>query len=137
MIYFVDANIFLEVQLGGERSEECKKFLERIYKNKFDAITSDFIIYICLIQIQNKSGSSEKMGKFMDFLTNLEALEILRPSTSIISKALRFMENYKLDFNDALVVASMVENNIDKLVSFDTDFDKVEEIERIEPKDVI
>ena len=137
MVYFVDANIFLEVQLKDEKSEECKKFLREIDKDKIDTITSDFVIYTCLIQIQNKLKSPEGMINFMTFLTNLETLEIFRPKQTTILKGIEYSKKYNLDFDDALVVVCMIENNIDTLVSFDKDFDKVKEIKRVEPKDII
>ena len=137
MTCFVDANIFLELQLEDERANECDDFFNRIDKNKIDSVTSDFIIYTCLLQIQNKTRSPEKMSDFMTFLTNLETLEILKPTHVTIEKTIKFMKKYKLDFDDALVVACMVENDVDILVSFDTDFNQVKEIKRIEPKDAI
>lgn len=53
-----------------------------------------------------------------------------------ILKSIDIMGKYNLDFDDALVVSSMIANKIKKLVSFDKHFDVVREIERIEPKDV-
>lgn len=43
------------------------------------------------------------------------------------------MRKYNIDFDDALVVSSMAEAKIKKLISFDKDFDKIKEIERLEP----
>lgn len=137
MVYFIDANIFLEIQLNDEKSGECKEFIRKIDANKIDAVTSDFIVYTCLIQIFNKTKSPEKMNNFMTFLTNLEKLEIIRPSQAVISKAVENTKKYKLDFDDALVVACVTENKIDSLVSFDKDFDKVEDLKRVEPKNIV
>jgi len=137
LVYFIDANIFLEVQLKDEKSEECKSFLRKIDDNKIDTLTSDFIVYTCLIQIQNKSKSTEKLSDFMAFLTNLEAMEIFRPRQSTIEKGIEYSKKHGLDFDDGLVLACMFENNIGTIVSFDKDFDKVKEIKRIEPKEVL
>ena len=65
-IVFVDANIFLEIALQDKRNEECKKFIKQIIDNKLKAYTSDFIIYICLIQLQFKS--KENLKKMKEFL---------------------------------------------------------------------
>jgi predicted nucleic acid-binding protein len=61
---------------------------------------------------------------------------ILNPDLMTILKSIDIMGKYNLDFDDALVVSSMIANKIKKLVSFDKHFDVVREIERIEPKDV-
>ena len=42
------------------------------------------------------------------------------------------MKEYNLDFDDALVVASMLANKTKKLVSFDKHFDKISENKIIE-----
>ena len=60
-IMFIDANIFLEVMLENKNSKECEDFLNEVKISKVRAITSDFIIYTSLIQLQNKKKSTEIM----------------------------------------------------------------------------
>lgn len=134
---FVDVNIFLEIQLSDERSEECKKFLRKIASEELPAATSDYIVYSCLLQISNKLNSAERMEKFIASLSEIKDLTILNPDLKTILTSLGFMKRYSLDFDDALVVSSMIANKIKKLVSFDKHFDKVKEIERIEPGHVL
>jgi predicted nucleic acid-binding protein len=50
---------------------------------------------------------------------------------SDMAKATRCIDRWKLDFNDALVVACMVNNNIKTLISLDKDFDKVANLKRM------
>lgn len=134
---FVDVNIFLEIQLSDERSEECKKFLRKIASEELPAATSDYIVYSCLLQISNKLNSAERMEKFITSLSEIKDLTILNPDLKTILTSLGFMKRYSLDFDDALVVSSMIANKIKKLVSFDKHFNKVKEIERIEPGHVL
>ncbi len=134
---FVDANIFLEIQLSDERSEECKEFLRKIVSEELSAATSDYIVYSCLLQISNKLNSAERMEKFITSLSEIKDLTILNPDLKTILTSLDFMKRYGLDFDDALVVSSMIANKIKKLVSFDKHFDKAKEIERIEPRHVL
>ncbi len=135
-MFFLDANIFLEVELGDTRSEECKKLFSEIYKQGIRATTSDFIVYTCLLQIENKSSVND-MRDFIVFLDNMTNIEIHSPSYKTIYNAIDLMEKYKLDFEDALVVAIMTALNISELISFDKHFDKVKELKRLEPKDII
>ena len=135
---FLDANIFLEFELGDKYSQDCKTLLSKIHNNKIKAITSDFIVYTCLIQMENKLKSVEKMENFITFLENLIGLEIHSPTYKIIYNAFEIMKKYKLDFDDALVVSIMKSLGIKQLVSFDKDFDKANLIiRRIEPKEII
>lgn len=134
---FIDANIFLEIQLSDERSEECKEFLRKIAAEDLSAATSGYIVYSCLLQISNKLNSAERMEKFITSLSEIKNLTILNPDLKTILTSLGLMKRYSLDFDDALAVSSMVTNKIKKLVSFDKHFDKVKEIERIEPRQVL
>lgn len=77
------------------------------------------------------------MEKFITSLSEIKDLTILNPDLKTILTSLGFMKRYSLDFDDALVVSSMIANKIKKLVSFDKHFDKVKEIERIEPGHVL
>ncbi len=133
MMFFIDANIFLEVELGDNRSEECKKFLTKVLEKKINAYTSDFLLYTSILQIETKLKSREKMEDFIVFISNLENLEIIRPNLDTIKVATDIAKKYNMTFDDGLIVACMRANDIKKLVSLDTDFDDVKEIERIEP----
>lgn len=65
---FVDANIFLEIFLKDSNSEECKKFLKSLQEQNMIAVTNDFIIYSCLINVQNNLKNIEAI-KNVFFLT--------------------------------------------------------------------
>ena len=130
---FVDANIFLELMLDDKKADICESFFEKIKNEETSFYTSDFIIYTCLLQIEQKIKSLKVMGEFIYFINNLNNLHILRPSIKDIYNSLLISKKYKLDFDDALVVSVMAENNIQNLISFDKDFDKVSMIKREEP----
>ncbi|MEK6887610.1 MAG: type II toxin-antitoxin system VapC family toxin [Candidatus Aenigmatarchaeota archaeon] len=129
---FIDANIFLEVELEDKRSEECKQLFLRIYKKSIKSITSDFIVYTCLIQLENKA-SVKDMENFIVFLDNMRGIEVHSPTYKTLYRTFEIMKKYKLDFDDALVVSTMLSLGIKQLVSFDRHFDSVKEIERLEP----
>lgn len=133
---FLDANIFLEVQLNDNRSEECKDLFYKILKKDMKAVTSDFIAYTCLIQIENKS-TLDKMNDFIVFLDNLPNLTIVSPSYVVLYRTFEIMRKHKLDFDDALVISVMNSLNIKELISFDKDFDNIKDIKRIEPIELI
>ena len=63
-VVFIDANIFLEFILEDEKSEKCDILLKNIKTNEINAMTSDFIVYTCLIQIQNKLKNIEMLLKY-------------------------------------------------------------------------
>lgn len=132
-IKFIDANIFLEIILDDEKSEQCKSFLTKIKNDDIKALTTDFLIYSCLLQIQYKIKSQEKMKQFLSFINELKGLKIIRPSINEMYKACIISKKYNLDFDDSLVVSAMINNNCKYLVSLDNHFDKISIINRIEP----
>ncbi len=72
----------------------------------------------------------------MIFIKDLKGLEIVRPSLSEIYNSLKISKKYNLDFDDSLVVSSMMNHNLKTLISLDKDFDQVREIKRIEPRNL-
>lgn len=132
-LIFLDANIFLELVLEDKNAEKCENLIRKIKDQEIKVKTSDFIVYTCLLQIQQKLKSRKLMQEFILFINELKDLEIIRPSLIEIYDAIKISEEYKLDFDDSLVVSCMKNNNIKILTSFDKDFDKVSIIRREEP----
>ena len=128
---FIDANIFLEIFLKDSKSEECKKFLKSLQEEDVISITSDFIIYSCIINVQNNLKNAESVKNSIVFFNNLSNLRIIRPSFDEFYSAVGIINSYKLDFDDSLVVACMRNYGIKELASLDKHFDKVKGIERI------
>ncbi len=131
-IVFIDANIFLELILNDKKADICEIFLRKVENEEIIAKTSDFILYTCLIKIEDKLKSKQSMQKFISSINEL-GLDIIRPSLKEIDEAIKISEKYKLDFDDSLVVSCMINNNIKRLISFDKDFDKIKIIKRTEP----
>lgn len=132
-IVFIDANIFLEVMLADTKADACKQLFEKLITAQLKALTSDFIIYACLLQIQHKLKSTKAMQMFILFINSLKGLKIIRPSLEEMHEATKTSERYHLDFDDSLVVSCMINNNTKTLISLDKDFDKVNSITREEP----
>ena len=77
---FVDANVFLEVFFDDSKAGECEKFLESLNINEDIMLTSDFLIYSCLIAIENKFKDNKKLENALIFFSSLSNLRILIPS---------------------------------------------------------
>jgi len=129
---FVDANIFLEIILEDQHYQQCETFLAQCLEKKQPLYTSDFILYSCLIILQQKLNSLDKMRDFLTFLHSLK-ITVLRPSIKAIHESTYFMQRYTLDFDDALVLGCMFENRIKELVSYDKDFTHIKEVIIIRP----
>jgi len=128
---FIDANIFLEIFFDDAKAEECEKFLKSLEINKITAFTSDFLIYTCIIAIENKFKDYKKLENALIFFRSYSNLMILIPSIDELHYAIEISKAEKLDFDDSLVVACMKNYGITELASLDRHFDKVRGIKRI------
>ena len=132
-LVFVDANIFLEVALEDAKSVSCEFFLRQLARQEITAVTSDFILYTCLIQLEKNYKGTQRVQNFILSMHELKGLTIVRPQLEEMCAATQISEKYKLDFDDAFVVATMLRRGIKTLISLDKDFDRVKEIVRKEP----
>ena len=129
---FVDTNIFLEIALKDKNHVKCREFIQKLIDKKISFYTSDFIVFSCLLIIQNKLNSPDRMKDFLVFINSIK-INIIRPSLKELYKATEFMKKYKLDFDDSLVISCIKENNIKQLISYDKHFSKIKEISIIKP----
>ena len=129
-VVFIDTNIFLEIFLGDLKAEACRDYLLSLKKQKIDAVTTDFIVYSCILIAQNKTNKLDSVNKIILFF-NSYPIKILRPSFDDLYDAIKIMKCHNLDFDDSLVLACMKNNSIKDLASMDKHFDKIKDMNRI------
>jgi predicted nucleic acid-binding protein len=133
---FVDANIFLEVELQDKRKDECEKFFFGVVQGKQECFISDFILYAILIHLTHRGITLEAAKNFLAFIDQSK-IKVLVPDMQTLNDALKIIKKYNLDSDDALVVSTMTANKVTNLVSFDRDFDRIDLIKKIEPFELI
>jgi len=133
----VDANIFLELELGQSRAAECREFLSGVARGKIKATTTDFILDSIGVIMEDRGSPPTDIAKFFSSLTFFKGLLIHNLGLVGRVKAAHEMENQNLSFDDSTSVAAMRSLDIKEIVSFDRDFDKVRGVARIEPGTVI
>jgi len=132
-VYFIDANIFLEVMLNQKQSQDCIEFLKKLEKGKFNGMINDFLLYSICLTIIRETSDLNLVSKFLKVMNSYENLMIYHPSIPDLLRALSFMDEFQLDFDDSLVLSCMKILEIKKLVSFDRHFDKIPSIQRLKP----
>lgn len=135
-MFYIDTNIFLELELKDEKWKECRDFFEKVSKNEVEALISSFHVYSVILRIETETELPSRIKKFVNSISKFLGLSIYEPKLNDWLNVIEIMQKENLDFDDSMVVSCMRANKIKKLVSFDQDFDKIREIERIEPKDV-
>jgi len=137
MKFYLDANVFVYAEVSSERvGKVAGKLLEILEEGKFIGATScltvDEVVWSVIKDIDRSHGI--EVGKKMLELPNLEIFPV---TARTVSSALEKMKSYNLKPRDAIHVATMIENNVFSAISEDPDFDKVDEIERIDLEEAI
>ena len=136
-MYFIDANIILQVMLEREKSNDCGELLKQIEKGKIDGYINDFLLFSICLTIINRTNKMQKVKDFLKIISTYNHLFIYYASISDLLQAVNYIDDLKLDFDDSLVFACMKSLKIDKIISFDKHFDKIPSINRLEPSDLL
>lgn len=136
-MYLIDANIFLEVELGQKKGESARRLLTRFEKGELSGYISDFHIDAIVIVMENYDKTGKEIAIFLSSLLKYRGLSVIDISLSSKINATEIMDIYNLDFDDALIFQCMKEKNLVGLISYDTHFDKIDFIDRITPDKLI
>lgn len=131
--YFVDSNIFLELELDQRYVNECEVFLNKIRKGLLKAVITSFHVDSILIIMENYGKGPHELRTFLSSLLGYKGLEIYFSSIFDRILATKYMEEFNLDLDDALAFCVMKKLDINKIVSYDRHFDLVRDITRLEP----
>ena len=133
---FVNSNVFLELELDQELTDECEIFLNKVRKGVLRAITTGFHIDSILIIMENYGRSLSDLEIFLSSLLGYKGLEVYTLSILDRISATRWMDKLNLDLDDAIAYHVMKRLNIDKIVSYDRHFDSIKDITRLEPSEL-
>ena len=107
-----------------------RKILKHIADGSLNAATSTLTWDEVVWSVRKLIGTETaiKHGKhFLDFPN----LRLLRVDSGILSTAQKIIEKYNLKPRDAIHLACCLENDIDEIISDDSDFDHFKETKRI------
>src|SRR3989344_6912085 len=137
-IYLIDTNIFLRLIVKDDEKsfEDCLRLLEGVKNSKYKAITTT----VTLAEIAWTLFSFYKFDKkdvvsAISSILSLQGLEIVDQYNHIAT--LEIFQEKNIKYIDALIASTAI--SIGKnciVVSYDKDFDKIENIKRKEPSDI-
>lgn len=136
MTQFVDTNIFIRylTRDDPQKAEACLRLFEQAKASEVILTTSESVPAEVVFVLGSPPGYRLSRVDVRARLYPLVALEGLKlPDRRKYFRALDLYAAHNLDFEDALTVAHMEHNHLDQLVSYDSDFDRVGEVKRIEP----
>jgi len=131
----MDSNI-LVYALNKDLPEHkfCKALIEKIAKGD-ETISIPAIVFMeCFHALVHayKFKESEVKERLLSIMDS-ENISVLEISVSTILLAFEIAEGYKTGGRDSLIAASLLENNIKEIYSHDRDFDKIKNINRVNP----
>jgi len=135
--FLVDANIFLEVELGQRKADPCEKVLRKFHRGELEGMVLDFAIDTIVITMENYGKKWSEIKTFLSSLLGYKGLLIHFSTLLDRITATNYMKNLGLDFDDALALRAMKENGIGNIISYDKDFDKVSDVKRILPESLL
>jgi len=131
---FVDTNIFLRYLTSDDavKYEKCRELFKRAVDGKIVLLTSEMVVAELLWTLQSfyKVPKPEVIEK-MAILTSTPNLVI--PNSDLIAEALIVYSRNNIDYIDAYNAVFMRHHNTSDIYSYDTDFDMIGGIKRIEP----
>ena len=122
MKYLIDANIFLQAALEQGKDSECRNFLNKVTEGEIQASVTLFHLDASAVVMENRGLESSEIGNFYFEAYSSQGLEIVNMGVSSRLNALA--EDSSSGLDDGLMLQAFKELDIDKIVSYDTDFQK-------------
>lgn len=129
MVKVIDANLILRYFLGDPEAGRVEKLL----KSKIKLLLSDVILAETVWVLD--SYYKWDRSKIVESLSLLIKLPSIVCNKLLLAETLTILGRQKnFDFADAYSVALMKQSKIKDIYSFDKDFDKIQGVNRLEPK---
>jgi uncharacterized protein len=126
---FVDSSFFIALALKNDHWHPQAKKLAPIVEES-DKIISDLVLSESVTMVGSMGGG--KKGKLIyDYL--MDNCNVVYADHGICDNSIHIYLKYDgvLSFADSVSVELMNQNKIKKIISFDSDFDKINTIERV------
>jgi predicted nucleic acid-binding protein len=133
-ILIIDANIVLRFLTNDipKQADRCTELLQRIESGSKEVWLPDLILADIVLTLEKFYKQPKQ--RIQELLIPILELKGLRHNNKKISKlAFQLYVEKNIDWIDAFVVAQMITQKKCEIYSYDSDFDKVDGINRLEP----
>ena len=137
MLVFLDTNIFLySVGRPHPERDACVHILDRVADGSLDSTTNTEVVQEVLYVLIRRGLRQEALALSGAIVTMFP--DLFSVTRDDVSSARDLLKRYPgLPVRDAIHAASMIRNQVQTIVSVDSDFDVVSEIRRIEPRSLL
>lgn len=134
---FLDANVVLRYLTRDDlvKGAACFALFQRVKAGDEEVVTSEVILHEILYVLSSKAHyglSHDEAAARLRPILMLRGMKL--PRKRLYLRALDlYGSSAFLDFGDAVCVAHMESQGIEEILSYDTDFDRIPGIKRVEP----
>ncbi|QGA80208.1 type II toxin-antitoxin system VapC family toxin [Candidatus Nanohalobium constans] len=132
-MYLIDTNIFLELLLDQKNADECEKLLGKIFEGRISVAATEFTIHAVQGTLADNPDTIKRFLESVNSTINIQILETKMKEEVMISQ---YSKDSSLCFDDALQYSVAKRENIENIISYDTDFDNTD-LERVTPGELI
>lgn len=130
----LDTNFILSIIIERNNTKEALKLLSYIIENYEEIFIPQQVIAEIVYVLEGiykytqnqKKLSREEIKEYLLSVLNIPKVKI--ENEEVIFKALELYEAKKISFGDALIIGTLINKKIDKIVSFDKSFKNIKEI---------
>ena len=137
MVRFLDTNILLQhlVREDERKAIGCRELLLRLEQGEEVAVATDIVIFEAVYILQSPRHYGLTRSHIRQLVEPLIALRGLRlPRKSLYARVFDLYCDTSVSFADAYNAAYMESRDITEVYSYDTDFDRIPGISRMEPE---
>ena len=131
---FIDANIFIGYFVSDDlaKSKKVEELFQKIVTGETECFTSPMVIAE-IVWVLDKFYNMDRQSicDNIGFIVNTPNLKV--KEKNIILEAANTYRNSNIDFIDAYNYSFILANGANSIFSYDSHFDKLESVERIEP----
>jgi len=132
-VYLIDISIFLELFLDQQKADSCEELLGQILEGNVNAVVPKFSVHA----VEGVLADNPRVvGRFLESIGSSINIEIVKTNLSEEREIAEVSQNISLGFDDALQYSVAKRENVEAIISFDSDFDKTD-LERKEPEEVL
>ena len=136
-MHVIDANIFLELQLDQKKADDCQVFLEAVQKGRIECFVTDLVLDSILIILEDRGRAPSELQGFLASVASFRGLRLYFLTLLDRLEATKIMSASRLDFEDSTLVRAARRLRVEGIVSFDRDFDRVKDLKRLEPSELV
>lgn len=135
-VRFIDANIFLRLLTGSDpvKAAAAKTLLLRVESGEEKATTSPLVLFEVIFTLHSRRSYNQPKERVVELVSPLLMIPGLQiPSRQAWLDTFSVWLKYPIDFTDAYNVVLMRAAGLTEIYAWDTDYDQVPDIIRIEP----